>query len=37
MSYTVYRHISPSEKVYVGIIKNKPEYRWNKGKGYRKD
>lgn len=37
MSYTVYRHISPSGKVYVGITKNKPEYRWNKGKGYRKD
>lgn len=37
MNYTVYRHISPSGKVYVGITKRKPEYRWNNGKGYRKD
>lgn len=37
MGYTVYRHISPSGKVYVGITKRKPEYRWNKGKGYRED
>lgn len=33
--YTVYRHISPSGKVYVGITCRKPEYRWNKGKGYK--
>ena len=37
MEYTVYKHTSPSGKVYIGITKNKPEYRWNKGKGYRKD
>ena len=37
MSYTVYKHISPSGKVYVGITKRKPEYRWNHGKNYRKD
>lgn len=37
MGYTVYKHISPSGKVYIGITKRKPEYRWNKGKGYRKD
>ncbi len=37
MSYTVYKHISPSGKVYIGITRRKPEYRWNKGKGYRKD
>lgn len=33
-NYCVYEHISPSGKVYVGITKVKPEYRWNKGKGY---
>lgn len=37
MSYTVYKHISPSGKVYVGITKRKPEYRWNHGKNYRED
>lgn len=37
MGYTVYKHISPSGKVYIGITKRKPEYRWNKGKGYRED
>ena len=37
MGDTVYKHTSPSGKVYIGITKRKPEYRWNKGKGYRKD
>lgn len=37
MGYTVYKHTSPSGKVYIGITKRKPEYRWNRGKGYRKD
>ena len=37
MGYTVYKHTSPSGKVYIGITKRKPGYRWNKGKGYRKD
>lgn len=37
MGYTVYKHTSPSGKVYIGITKRKPEYRQNKGKGYRKD
>lgn len=37
MNYTVYKHISPSGKIYVGITKQKPEYRWNNGKNYRKD
>ena len=37
MGYTVYKHTSPSGKVYIGITKRKPEYRWNKGKGYSKD
>lgn len=34
-TYTVYQHTSPSGKVYIGITCRKPEYRWNKGKGYR--
>lgn len=37
-SWTVYMHISPSGKVYVGITKQKPEKRWKGGSGYvRKD
>lgn len=32
--WSVYRHTSPSGKVYIGITKRKPEYRWNNGKGY---
>lgn len=34
-TYTVYRHISPSGKIYVGITCRKPEYRWNHGRGYK--
>lgn len=30
----VYRHTSPSGKVYIGITKNKPELRWRNGLGY---
>ena len=33
--YTVYKHISPSGKVYIGITSKKPEYRWNHGRGYK--
>lgn len=33
-SYCVYRHISPSRKVYVGITSMIPEERWKKGHGY---
>lgn len=33
-SYIVYKHISPSNKVYIGITSQKPEYRWNNGRGY---
>lgn len=32
--YTVYKHLSPTNKVYIGITSMKPEYRWNNGKGY---
>jgi group I intron endonuclease len=34
MNYCVYKHTSPSGKVYVGITCKKPEYRWNNGRGY---
>lgn len=34
-TYTVYRHTSPSGKVYIGITSKKPERRWDRGKGYR--
>lgn len=33
-NYCVYAHISPSQKIYVGLTSLKPEYRWNGGKGY---
>ena len=33
--YTVYKHTSPSGKVYIGITCRKPEYRWNHGRGYK--
>lgn len=33
-NYIVYRHISPSGKVYIGITSSKVELRWNHGKGY---
>ena len=36
-NYTVYMHISPSNKRYIGITKLKPEYRWNNGKGYKEN
>lgn len=32
--YTVYKHTTPSGKVYIGATKKKPEYRWKNGKGY---
>ena len=32
--YTVYMHITPSGKRYIGITCRKPEVRWNNGKGY---
>lgn len=34
-TYTVYMHITPSNKKYVGITKQKPKDRWNSGSGYR--
>lgn len=32
--YIVYKHTSPSGKVYIGITKKSPKSRWNNGKGY---
>lgn len=32
--YTVYRHIAPNGKIYVGITSKKPNKRWNGGLGY---
>lgn len=33
--YTVYKHISPSGKQYIGITSIDVESRWNNGNGYR--
>ena len=33
-NYTVYRHIAPNGKMYVGITKQKPTKRWSAGNGY---
>jgi len=32
--YTVYMHITPNKKVYVGLTGRKPKVRWNNGKHY---
>ncbi len=32
--YSVYAHITPSTKMYIGITKQKVEYRWSNGYGY---
>lgn len=32
--YVVYRHTSPSGKVYIGITSQNPVKRWNGGRGY---
>lgn len=33
-NYVVYIHRFPNGKIYVGITKQKPEYRWRNGKHY---
>lgn len=33
-NYTVYKHTSPSNKVYIGITSKEPEMRWRRGNGY---
>lgn len=35
--YSVYKHTSPNGKIYIGITSMNPLYRWNKGKGYKKN
>lgn len=35
-TWTVYKHISPSNGVYIGITYLKPEQRWRDGKGYKR-
>ncbi len=34
-SFTVYKHTSPSGKVYIGITSVAPEKRWDNGRGYK--
>ena len=34
-NYSVYTHIFPNGKQYVGITQTKPEERWRNGRGYR--
>ena len=36
-NWTVYEHITPSGKRYIGITSKKPEHRWHNGRGYRKN
>lgn len=33
--YTVYMHVCPNNKKYIGITKQLPEKRWDNGKGYK--
>lgn len=35
MNYSVYKHTSPSGKVYIGITKQEPNRRWQNGFGYK--
>lgn len=37
MAYTVYKHTSPSGKVYIGITSLRPEERWGGGAKYAKN
>lgn len=34
-NYSVYMHICPNNKVYIGMTGIKPEYRWDNGHGYK--
>lgn len=34
-AWTVYAHIAPNGKMYVGITSDNPEHRWNHGNGYK--
>ena len=35
MPYCVYMHISPNDKVYIGVTCKKPKDRWRNGNGYK--
>lgn len=34
-NYSVYKHIAPDGRVYIGITSQKPEARWQGGNGYK--
>lgn len=34
-TYTLYVHVTPARKIYIGITKNTPSQRWSKGEGYK--
>lgn len=36
-TWTVYEHISPSGKKYIGITSNDPKIRWANGNGYKRN
>lgn len=36
LTYSVYIHITPNNKKYIGITKNAPQWRWRGGSGYSK-
>ena len=36
-TYSVYMHITPNNKKYIGITKNAPTWRWRNGSGYSKN
>lgn len=36
-TYYVYKHTTPSQKVYIGITRQEPQKRWKRGLGYKKD
>ena len=33
--FIVYKHVSPSGKIYIGITSQNPHKRWKKGEGYK--
>jgi predicted GIY-YIG superfamily endonuclease len=35
--FVLYKHTCPNGKVYIGITCQKPQIRWNYGKGYQKN
>lgn len=37
MTWSIYKHTSPSGKSYIGYTKQKPSQRWKGGNGYDKD